>query len=337
MPIQFSCPFCGTQTNVDDQYAGKCGPCSACGKTVTIPGRPPDPFASRMSGYVGDGRNAPRRSGFPVWAILLIVAVATAPFLLAIGGILVALLVPAFQAANEESHRLDCKNNLRHITLAILNYQDQTGELPPRYIPDENGRPMHSWRVLILPYLDDPEAQSVYDEYDFSEPWDGPNNRRLHDRMPSVFGCPSDSSRSESRGGDTNYVVIAGPDAPLQPAVPRQPPGDPSSDNPLARWRSTTTIASLLDGPSKTIAVVEVVGLHVNWLEPVDLDVGDAVAPINESRDGPCIASRHPHGVNAAFFDGRVDFLSEHTPVEQLEQMLDRWSGQKVESGDGPP
>ncbi|HZW34640.1 MAG TPA: DUF1559 domain-containing protein [Isosphaeraceae bacterium] len=44
------------------------------------------------------------------------------------------------------------------------------------YIADATGKPMHGWRVLILPFL---EQSAVYNQYDFSEPWDGPNNPRM--------------------------------------------------------------------------------------------------------------------------------------------------------------
>ena len=55
-------------------------------------------------------------------------------------------------------------------------YEDEHGCFPPAYVADASGRPMHSWRVLILPYLD---QQQLYDQYDFSEPWNGPNNQQL--------------------------------------------------------------------------------------------------------------------------------------------------------------
>ena len=58
------------------------------------------------------------------------------------------------------------------------------------YVADATGRPMHSWRVLILPFL---EQQSLYEQYDFREPWDGPNNIQLLGNMPDVFSCPSRS------------------------------------------------------------------------------------------------------------------------------------------------
>ena len=71
---------------------------------------------------------------------------------------------------------MTCKNNLKQIALALHNYHQANGCFPPAYIADKNGRPMHSWRVLILPYL---ELDHLYKQYNFNEPWDGPNNKKL--------------------------------------------------------------------------------------------------------------------------------------------------------------
>ena len=76
---------------------------------------------------------------------------------------------------------------MKNIALGLYSYNvAHNGDWPPAVICDEKGKPMHSWRVLVLPYLD---AQDTYDQYDFSEPWNGPNNSKLHDKMPSAFTC----------------------------------------------------------------------------------------------------------------------------------------------------
>jgi hypothetical protein len=69
-------------------------------------------------------------------------------------------------------------NNLKQIGLALRNYHDAYGRFPPAYVADGHGPPMHSRRVLILPWL---EKREIYDRYRFDEPWDGPNNRKPHD------------------------------------------------------------------------------------------------------------------------------------------------------------
>ena len=67
------------------------------------------------------------------------------------------------------------RNNLRQIALALQSYHQANGCFPPAYVADKNGKPMHSWRVLILPYLG---FDDLYKAYDFTEPWDGPNNKK---------------------------------------------------------------------------------------------------------------------------------------------------------------
>ena len=76
----------------------------------------------------------------------------------------------------ESGRRAQCRNNLKQIVLALQSYHQANGCFPPAYIADKNGKPMHSWRVLILPYLD---RNALYKAYNFSEPWDGPNNKKL--------------------------------------------------------------------------------------------------------------------------------------------------------------
>ena len=110
-------------------------------------------------------------------------------FLLCAGLPMIALLLPAVQSAREAARRAQCSNNLKQIGLAFHNYHDSYGCLPPAYIPDGNGQPMHSWRVLILPFV---EQSPLYDQYDFDEPWNGPNNSKLpRNARTSSFARPT--------------------------------------------------------------------------------------------------------------------------------------------------
>src|SRR5262245_48474313 len=69
-----------------------------------------------------------------------------------------------------------CRTNLWQLGLALHNYYNEHGHFPPPYVADAAGKSMHSWRVLILPYLG---RQDLYDAYDLNEPWNGPSNRKL--------------------------------------------------------------------------------------------------------------------------------------------------------------
>ena len=96
--------------------------------------------------------------------------------------------------AREAGRRPKCGNNLKQIGLAMANYCNAYGRFPPAVIADASGRPMHSWRLLLLPFLLS-EEKALYSSYNFDQPWDGPDNIRLADRMPAVYRCPSDKGR----------------------------------------------------------------------------------------------------------------------------------------------
>ena len=121
---------------------------------------------------------APQSTGSPApvknkkWPILEAVIVVVVLF------VLLGMLLPTTGYPRHLARRDCCRNNVKEIALAIHNYESANGHLPPAYIADENGNPMHSWRVLILPYIEG--QQALFDRYDMDEPWDGPNNSKLH-------------------------------------------------------------------------------------------------------------------------------------------------------------
>ncbi len=95
------------------------------------------------------------------------------------------IVLPAIQSSRGlvNSHP-SCNYCLLNIALALQNYHDDYGSFPPAYIPDKDGKPMHSWRVLLLPYL---ERRTLYEKYRFDEPWNGPNNRKLALEKPALL------------------------------------------------------------------------------------------------------------------------------------------------------
>jgi hypothetical protein len=169
----------------------------------------------------------------------------------------------------ELSRRSACVVNLKQIALALHNYHDTYGTFPPAYVADEDGRPMHSWRVLILPFL---ESSDVYSKYRFDEPWDGPHNRLLADRMPYAYRCPSES-RTSPPSHMTSYVAVVGPETVW--------PG-----------RSSRSLGELTDGAGNTLLVVESHCSGIHWMEPRDLSVYQMARTIN-ARGGQGICSCH--------------------------------------------
>lgn len=178
-----------------------------------------------------------------------------------------------------------CKRNLWFITLALLKYEAKHGHFPPAYIADENGKPIHSWRVLILPFMD---GDALYKQYNFDEPWDGPNNSKLHYTWEGndLWECPKGIVR-----GMTGYVVVVGPDTAWL--------GDKSR-----------RLGDIKDDLNKTILVVEVANSGIHWMEPRDLHVTQMNPSLNPEM-GQGISSLHFSGACVSFADGSTEFLFE--------------------------
>lgn len=206
------------------------------------------------------------------------------------------------------SQRSQCKNNLKQIGMALYSYHEAYGSFPPAYIADREGRPMHSWRVLLLPYLD---QTPLYQEYRFDEPWNGPNNRLLASRIPSLFSCPIETSAKGKQAATmTSYVAVIG-------------------DETVWPGNRSTKFQDMTDGTANTIAVVEVADSGIDWMEPRDLHLLQMAAAIN-SRSGQGISSRHTGGVNSLFCDGSVHFLPDTLPIESLRALVTRGGGERV-------
>ena len=221
------------------------------------------------------------------------------------GTCVVALLLPAVRYAGPAARRSQCSNNLKQIALALHNYADMYHRLPPAYIADDNGKPMHSWRVLILPFL---EQKPLYDQYDFSEPWDGPNNRQLHDQIVRAYCCPECATTQPQ--SETNYVAVMGP-------------------NTMWPGEKATQFADIADGTSNTLMVVEVRDSGIHWMEPRDLHVLQMPLAVNPPR-GQGISSRHVNVAQAAMADGSVRVLSNDTPPETIEAVLSIAGGEPI-------
>ena len=209
------------------------------------------------------------------------------------------ILLPA-RPGRVGGRREYCRNNLKQIAIALYNYHDANGCFPPAFTADDEGRPMHSWRVLLLPYLD---GLPLYRKYRFDEPWNGPNNSRLAESMPMPYGCLSDETRAGSPGATmTSYVAVIGPET----AWPGQ---------------ASVRESNFEDGATKTLFVVEVVNSGIHWMEPRDLDFRE-MAPTINSKTGKGISSRHKGGAWGLFCDGSVHFLSERLPAATVRASL---------------
>ncbi len=228
---------------------------------------------------------------------------------LAVISVLVALWIPGPKSASSGGSREKCRNNLKQIGLALHNYHDAYKSFPPAYVADENGVPMHSWRVLLLPFLD---HQALYDEYRFDEPWNGPNNILLADRVIEIFNCESENRKANRKGTPmTNYVAVTG-------------------ERTIWPGRNAITLDDIPDGADKTIAVVEIADSDIHWMEPRDLDFSRMDFAINNPANRG-VASVHPGGAMVSYADGHVWFVSESNPPGTIQALLTRDGGETVE------
>jgi prepilin-type processing-associated H-X9-DG protein len=230
---------------------------------------PTNPYAERTV-HVPEPR--PRRR-FPLLNFLAVIGCIV---------VLIALLMPAPRASREAARRFQCVHNLKQIALAIHNYESLYKSMPPAYTVGVDGRPLHSWRTLILPYLGE---EALYKTIDLTKPWNAPANATaLHTVLP-VYLCPSAAHVSRN---ETTYLAVVGPGACFLPRTPR-----PMKD--------------ITDGASNTLMVVEAGeadGSHaVPWMAPSDADESLVVTL------GPGTTFHHPGGMNTAFVDGSVKFL----------------------------
>jgi prepilin-type processing-associated H-X9-DG protein len=147
----------------------------------------------------------------------------------------IALLLPAVQAAREAARRTQCANNLKEMGIAFFDFNQAKKQFPGNIL-SKQGKPLLSWRVAILPYI---EQESLYKKFKLDEPWDSPTNKALLTEMPKIYLCPS---RSNPEPGMTFYQGWNGPMTffgnPKQPAsmvtiTDDDLPFDPKSSVPL--------------------------------------------------------------------------------------------------------
>jgi hypothetical protein len=196
-------------------------------------------------------------------------------------------------------------NNLKQIALALLNYHDTFNRFPAAYTMDDAGKPLLSWRVHILPFV---EQRELYDQFHLDEPWDSPHNRELIAYIPEIYRAPG----SAAEPGKTNYLGVRGDDKMFvtPKASGRQPQG--------------VGLRDVTDGTSNTLMVVEAGDESaVEWTRPTDFepDMDDPTAGLTGLRPG---------SFQASFVDGSVRMISMNVDPEMLRRLFVRNDGKIV-------
>ena len=214
--------------------------------------------------------------------------------------LLVALLLPFVRSSNgPAARRAMCTNNMKQIMIALLNYEQMYRTFPPPYTTDAAGRRLHSWRTLILPFI---EENALYKKIDLTRAWDDPANASALRSMPSVYRCPAVTDGENT----TCYLALVGTDYAFSPDHPRK-------------------VTAFADGTSNTLMIMEAApGSAVPWMAPRDADLATM---LSIRKDTP---SNHDGGINVAFADGSVRFMKSSTDLRERLIRLTIRGGEQV-------
>ncbi|HLJ93709.1 MAG TPA: DUF1559 domain-containing protein [Gemmataceae bacterium] len=212
--------------------------------------------------------------------------------------VVVATVVSGVQQVRQSANRMQSINDLKQIALAMHNYQDSYGHFPAQAIYSKDGKPLLSWRVSLLPFLD---QDALYKQFKLDEAWDSPHNQRLLAQMPKVFADPNLPS------GETVTVFegFVGPGAVFEGTKGLRLPAD------------------FPDGTSNTIMLVEAAN-PVPWTKPEDL-------PYDPNKPLPKLGGHASGGFSAAFCDGSVRFLRQNIKESILRALITRNGGEVID------
>ena len=217
-------------------------------------------------------------------------------------GILVALLLPAVHSARSAARRAVSSNNLKQIGLAMHMYASAYNHLPARASFDKQGKPLLSWRVHLLPFI---EQDSLYKQFRLDEPWDSEHNRALVAKMPQIFRSPSGNAGP----GLSHYLGVSGKGLALDGA-------------------KELKFSDIRDGTSNTILAVEVDDAHaVTWTKPDDWQY-DPQQPLAG------LSTVNPQGFSVLFSDGSVRSLSKSIDPKVFHALLTIAGGEVIPPGD---
>jgi hypothetical protein len=302
MAFYFTCPYCLQRTLVSEQLCGQSGPCVSCGKQVTIP----PPPGARAGSIAPAEQKGPlevelrRRRLSPALIKTGIFMLAAVPIVI----FSVWMLAPTIVQLKTRRDITVSKQNLKRIAQALNAYASHYGSYPPPAVLDARGKPMHSWRVLILPYLGE---EVLYAAYDMSKPWDSAENASLRARMPAVFLSPG--ATFSAAQDESSYMLVTGPGTMFPPS-------------------GTVARNAVADGEGNTLLVVETNIQNVPWTEPQDLDIAKLPAQIGALGG---IGGVHAGGAAAVFVDGEAAWLPGDTSKAIIDSLISPSGGEAID------
>lgn len=221
------------------------------------------------------------------------------------------VMFPAVSSARKAAQQSCCLNNMRNLGLALHNYHSVYGQLPPAFVSDKTGRPMHSWRTLLLPFI---EQHALHEKYDFEKPWDSPENQTLGDEsLARLLQCPSIPDSPDRLENRTDYIAVLGDDT---------------------LWPTDGTSRSFDDAKvdvSNVVMLIEINNSDIVWREPRDVALDDLLSgKISWSETAvhpmtilyPSAFHKLERGHNVVTGDGRVITLRSDLTLDQIQRLF---------------
>jgi hypothetical protein len=292
-----TCSACGTPVDAPDHLLGQTMTCPSCHA----------PFTARPE----SGPAAKPRSNIGMILVLAIgiplaMALVACCGIVGVGGYVVYTGAQGVKKAQEkqriEDQKQETRNKLVQLALAMENYHQTFHKFPASAISGPDGKPLLSWRVDILPWLDEGD---VFKEFRLNEPWDSPHNKALISRRPKGLAPPEGLGDPDPTM--TYFQVITG------------------SDTVFPGGKFQVRIPDITDGTTNTFLIVDA-GNAVPWTKPDDLTY-KAGGPL------PKLGGRFTDGFHAAMADGHVQFFRHGTPATteaNLRALITRNGGETV-------
>jgi hypothetical protein len=212
--------------------------------------------------------------------------------------VVTASVLSAVMKVRVAAGRMQSANNLKQLALAMHNYHDAYGAFPPNAIYGKDGKPLLSWRVAILPFI---EQDNLYKEFHLDEPWDSAHNKKLLDHMPKTYFMPTQQAGQPPF--TTRYLAFTGKGT-------------------IFEGTKGIKIQDITDGTSNTIMFVES-AKGVPWTKPEDL-------PFDPKKPLPKLAGEAPGTFQAAFCDGSVRSMMQNMKEDLLKALITRNGGEVI-------